>query len=395
MKPGCPAQIRAAGRDRRRIRRQNRALGGRRSIRRRAPCGSRSTCRIANNALVPGMYVTVAFQLPPSGQVEVPAAALIFRAGGTQVARVAMRRQGRSSSMSTIARDDGSQVELGPGVSPGDRLVLNISSQIGAGQTVAVSNPSLAWPTMPRRRRVEDAVMRAQRALRRQNASGGIARLAVMCIIAGLTACAVGPNYRTPDTELAGRVLGERRHRRRRPRATIVPGPSADLAAWWRALGDAELNSLVDRAVKSNLDVGHRADRLQQARTYEAVVAGSCAAGGGCHGRGRPAAREPISTRGRAEQASVSADNTNGLSAHQYARRVSTPSGSSISSANFAGRFEAARFDAQAAAAARIRRAHVGRRRRRARLRRPARISSAISASCVRRAMCCANRCAS
>ena len=35
----------------------------------------------ANDALVPGMYVTVAFRLQARGLVEVPAAALIFRAG--------------------------------------------------------------------------------------------------------------------------------------------------------------------------------------------------------------------------------------------------------------------------------------------------------------------------
>ena len=42
----------------------------------------------ASIALVPGMYVNVAFKLPPRGLVEVPAAALIFRASGTQVAQV-------------------------------------------------------------------------------------------------------------------------------------------------------------------------------------------------------------------------------------------------------------------------------------------------------------------
>jgi hypothetical protein len=36
----------------------------------------------------------------------------------------------------TIARDNGSMVELGSGVKPGDRLVLNISSQIASGQGV-------------------------------------------------------------------------------------------------------------------------------------------------------------------------------------------------------------------------------------------------------------------
>jgi RND family efflux transporter MFP subunit len=96
-----------------------------------------------DNALVPGMYVTVSFRLPAKGQVEVPAAALIFRAGGPEVARVL--NDGKIQFVKvTIARDDGSLLELGPGIDPGDRLVLNISSQIDAGETVAISNPPLA-----------------------------------------------------------------------------------------------------------------------------------------------------------------------------------------------------------------------------------------------------------
>jgi RND family efflux transporter MFP subunit len=92
----------------------------------------------AGHRLVPGMYVNVTFSLPPRGQVEVPAAALIFRSSGTEVAHV--DDQGRVSfEPVTIARDNGSLVELGSGVKPGERLVLNISSQIAAGQTVAVS----------------------------------------------------------------------------------------------------------------------------------------------------------------------------------------------------------------------------------------------------------------
>jgi len=90
--------------------------------------------------LVPGMYVNVAFSLPPRGQVEVPAAALIFRSSGTQVAHVDEGGKIRFDNVS-IARDNGSLVELSSGVKPGDRLVLNISSQIGAGQTVAVTEP--------------------------------------------------------------------------------------------------------------------------------------------------------------------------------------------------------------------------------------------------------------
>ncbi len=97
----------------------------------------------AGHALVPGMYVNVAFRLPPRGSVEVPASALIFRSSATQVAHVDAAGRIQFADV-VIARDDGSMVELASGVQPGDRLVLNISSQIVAGQTVAVSEPEAA-----------------------------------------------------------------------------------------------------------------------------------------------------------------------------------------------------------------------------------------------------------
>jgi RND family efflux transporter MFP subunit len=97
----------------------------------------------ADHALVPGMYVNIAFKLPPRGLVEVPAAALIFRATGTQVARVGADDKIQFQDV-TIARDNGSLVELASGAKPGDRLVLNISSQIAPGQTVAANEPEVA-----------------------------------------------------------------------------------------------------------------------------------------------------------------------------------------------------------------------------------------------------------
>ena len=94
----------------------------------------------ANHSLVPGMYVNVAFQLPTRGAVEVPAAALIFRSTGTQVAKVDPNGKIEFNDV-TIARDNGSLVELASGAKPGDRLVLNISSQISSGQVVAANLP--------------------------------------------------------------------------------------------------------------------------------------------------------------------------------------------------------------------------------------------------------------
>jgi RND family efflux transporter MFP subunit len=101
---------------------------------------------------VPGMYVKVSFALPPRGLVEVPAAALLFRASGPEVARV--DRDGHISFRPvSIGRDDGKVVELASGVSAGERLALNLSSQISDGQLVRVraAEPGAAAPVTVRR----------------------------------------------------------------------------------------------------------------------------------------------------------------------------------------------------------------------------------------------------
>ncbi len=93
----------------------------------------------ADHKLLPGIYVNVAFRLQPRGLVEVPAAALMFRPPARRWRR--SMPDGKITFRDvTIARDNGSLVELASGVEPGDRLVLNISSQIAAGQTVTASD---------------------------------------------------------------------------------------------------------------------------------------------------------------------------------------------------------------------------------------------------------------
>jgi len=142
MRAGVPAEIRAAG-----------AVGGVFSgkiVRSAESINAQArTMRVevdmpnADHLLVPGMYVNIAFKLQPRGLVEVPAAALIFRASGTQVAQVDASGKIQFADV-TIARDNGSLVELASGVRPGDKLVLNISSQIAPGQSVAVNAPDTA-----------------------------------------------------------------------------------------------------------------------------------------------------------------------------------------------------------------------------------------------------------
>jgi multidrug efflux system outer membrane protein len=75
--------------------------------------------------------------------------------------------------------------------------------------------------------------------------------------------CAVGPNYRPRAPDVPAR-WSEAPH----PMATV---PHSQ-ARWWKAFNDPELDSLVDRAVRANLDV-----RLARARVLESRARGRIA----------------------------------------------------------------------------------------------------------------------
>ncbi len=175
-------------------------------------------------------------------------------------------------------------------------------------------------------------------------------RIMVVGLMTGLAACAVGPSYRVPQPDeppsFAASVNAS-------PNVSGAQSANApvDMAAWWRDLNDDELNSLVDRAVKSNLDIEIALDRLQQARNYEAVVVGyalpeveaSAAAG---RGTGSDL------TKGRADTALRSADTGTGL------KQINTIAGfDAVWEIDIFGKyrreFEAARAETQAARAAR------------------------------------------
>jgi membrane fusion protein, multidrug efflux system len=89
----------------------------------------------SDHRLVPGMYVDVGFQLPTEGLVDIPAAALIFRPGGPQVA-VVDKDSKVTFHQVTIARDNGITVEIRSGIAAGDKVALNIGSQISTGDRV-------------------------------------------------------------------------------------------------------------------------------------------------------------------------------------------------------------------------------------------------------------------
>jgi RND family efflux transporter MFP subunit len=94
----------------------------------------------ADLTLEPGMYVRVIFQLNQRGLLEVPAAAILFRPTGLQVAVV--EGDGRVDFRPiTVAKDNGDVVVLASGARTGDRVALNISSAITPGELVtAIEN---------------------------------------------------------------------------------------------------------------------------------------------------------------------------------------------------------------------------------------------------------------
>jgi NodT family efflux transporter outer membrane factor (OMF) lipoprotein len=176
-------------------------------------------------------------------------------------------------------------------------------------------------------------------------------------VAATLAACAAGPNYQLPkpDVPLAFAAAAGPTHKAAGSNPAAATGESTaavtDLATWWRALSDEELNSLVDRAVSANLDLKIALDRLQQAHTYEAVIVGNAlpevdASAAAARGTGSDL------TKGRADQLLRSADTGTGL------ERINTLAGfSAIWELDIFGKFrrefEAARADTQAARAAR------------------------------------------
>jgi NodT family efflux transporter outer membrane factor (OMF) lipoprotein len=77
--------------------------------------------------------------------------------------------------------------------------------------------------------------------------------------------CAVGPNYKKPDVHVP--AAWHEAH------SDGVNSRAADLARWWTKFNDPLLNSLVERAVRSNLDLRLAEARIREARAARAVTA--------------------------------------------------------------------------------------------------------------------------
>jgi multidrug efflux system outer membrane protein len=87
--------------------------------------------------------------------------------------------------------------------------------------------------------------------------------LCILCIcLLTITGCTVGPNYHPPRVSVPSAWTG----------TAGQTTTAADLVHWWTAFNDPNLTSLIDRAVKSNLDLKQAESRLRQARAARRVV---------------------------------------------------------------------------------------------------------------------------
>lgn len=77
--------------------------------------------------------------------------------------------------------------------------------------------------------------------------------------------CAVGPNYQQPD--IAGPSVWNEAQQ------SGVDSRAADLTQWWNAFNDPVLDSLIERGVKSNLDLRIAGARVREARASRTVTA--------------------------------------------------------------------------------------------------------------------------
>jgi NodT family efflux transporter outer membrane factor (OMF) lipoprotein len=171
--------------------------------------------------------------------------------------------------------------------------------------------------------------------------------VSVVAIGVSLAGCAVGPDYHTPQMKLPdGFVAGSGAQS-----ASGASHAAVDPAKWWHALNDAELESLIDRAIQANPSLEIALTRLQEARTFETAVAGRAlpdlkASAGAGRGTGSNLARGRIAPPLNAGSNTAGLEHITSIVGFDAAWEIDL-------FGKYRREIEAARYDTQAFAAAR------------------------------------------
>lgn len=87
-----------------------------------------------------------------------------------------------------------------------------------------------------------------------------------------LAGCAVGPDYKAPEGSDIPAAFSSIDASKDAAKTSKVVDRPAHLARWWTAFNDPTLNSLIDRAVQSNLDLKIATARVLEARALRGVA---------------------------------------------------------------------------------------------------------------------------
>jgi multidrug efflux system outer membrane protein len=88
--------------------------------------------------------------------------------------------------------------------------------------------------------------------------------------VAAGVGCAVGPNFQAPETKTPPIWDGQTMVTAALPSKTTTD--PVTLVAWWKAFQDPALSSLMERAIRANLDVRQAEARIRQARASRRVA---------------------------------------------------------------------------------------------------------------------------
>src|SRR3954467_3506057 len=100
-----------------------------------------------------------------------------------------------------------------------------------------------------------------------------ISRHSFAAALLALAACTVGPDYEAPTPPVPG--AWKEGGSPLDPATSRVNSQAAVVAEWWKTFRDAELTSLVDRALESNLDLKLAEARVREARGLRGISAGA------------------------------------------------------------------------------------------------------------------------
>src|SRR4051812_24748579 len=89
-------------------------------------------------------------------------------------------------------------------------------------------------------------------------------RAACAIVLISIVGCTVGPDYHRPDTPVPGGWVGA--STQPTTQLSVATAQATNLALWWTAFNDPLLDSLVDRAIQSNLDLRLAYARIEEAR---------------------------------------------------------------------------------------------------------------------------------